>query len=107
MDVEIEFGQLFFEELQLCDHGVDEQIKSRIVAADSQALLSRVSERLGLGGVQSAPVSAYEQALESAQRKPKSPLKTAVCYGFLFVFLLDLFLIVPEIGATLQESKEN
>ena len=27
LDVKIELGELFFEELQLCDHGVDDQIQ--------------------------------------------------------------------------------
>ena len=47
LDVKIEFSELVFEELELCDHGADEQIKGRILAAGSQALLCRLSERFG------------------------------------------------------------
>jgi hypothetical protein len=47
LNVEIEFGELFFEELELCDHRVDEQIKGRILAAGGQALFRRLSERFG------------------------------------------------------------
>jgi hypothetical protein len=47
LDVGIEFGQLLLEKLQLRDHGADEQIKGRILAAGSQASLGRLLERFG------------------------------------------------------------
>ena len=34
--MKIEFSELVFEELELCDHGADEQIKGRILAVGSQ-----------------------------------------------------------------------
>ena len=43
LDVEIEFGELLFEELELCDHRADEQIEGRILAAAGQALFGRLS----------------------------------------------------------------
>jgi hypothetical protein len=48
LDVKIEFGEVVFEELELCDHGADAQIKGRMPAADSQALLSRPAGALWL-----------------------------------------------------------
>ena len=61
--MKIELGEFFFEELQLCDPGVDKQIKSGISAPGSQALLSRISEGLGFGGAESAATAAQRGPL--------------------------------------------
>jgi hypothetical protein len=56
--VEIELSELLFEELQLCDHRVDEQIQSGIPLSGSQAFCSRFFERLGFGCTESAAAGA-------------------------------------------------
>ena len=43
LDVDVEFDELSFEELDLCDHSADEQFKGRILAAGGQALFGRLS----------------------------------------------------------------
>ena len=67
LDVEVEFGELFFEELELCDHGVEEQIKGGVLSVGTQALLCRLSERFCLLRAKSTAAGADEQALEPAQ----------------------------------------
>ena len=69
LDVTIELGELFFEELQLCDHRVDEQIKSRIPAPESQTLLKGVPERLGFGCAESAAAWVDWRHLKTAIRR--------------------------------------
>jgi hypothetical protein len=48
LNVEVEFGELFFEELELCDHRANEQIKGGVLSIGTQTLLGRLSERFGL-----------------------------------------------------------
>jgi len=70
LDVKIKLGQLLFEELQLSDHRVDQQIQSRIPAPGRQVFCSRFFERLGFGDTESATAGARYESLQPAQRKP-------------------------------------
>jgi hypothetical protein len=61
--MEIQLSELLFEELQLCDLGVDKQIQSRIPLPGRQAFCSRFFERLGFSCTESAATGARYEAL--------------------------------------------
>jgi hypothetical protein len=74
--VGIEFGQLAFEKLLLCDHAAHQQIQSGILAAGSQAFLGRVSERLSFSCPESA--AAHPMSRLSSRRRESRPIALAL-----------------------------
>ena len=76
LNVGIEFGQLAFEKLLLCDHAAHQQIQSGILAAGSQAFLGRVSERLSFSCPESA--AAHPMSRLSSRRRESRPIALAL-----------------------------